>query len=331
MGWFTRPEVNLVQKRTRLILFLTLNALLVVGGLAWQVTPRRTTPEVASPAPPSAKLVRRYAWAGLDPARLTLRSNAALVADQESGEVLYEKDADRVTPMASITKLMTAMVLLDARLPMNAPVTVTQDDVDTLRNSLSHLPVGWTLTREEMLRLALMASENRAASALARTFPGGTEAFVAAMNAKASTLGMGHTRFVDPHGLHAENTSTARDLLLMVNAAYEYSAIRRMTTTPSYTVVSLNSGRSRTFGNSDYLVANDRWVVGLSKTGFINEAGYCLVLQSTIRDRPVVMVFLDSVGKHSRQGDAARVRAWLEAGAGDMALRRRDPDRQHAG
>lgn len=319
-----------MQKGTRFALFLALNALLVAGGLAWQTLPRRT-PDAASLASPSAKSVKRYAWAGLDPARLALRSNAVLVADQGSGEVLYEKDADRVTPIASITKLMTAMVLLDAHLPMNAPVTVTQDDVDILRNSLSHLPVGWTLTREEMLRLALMSSENRAAAALARTYPGGTPSFVAAMNAKASTLGMGHTRFVDPHGLHAENASTARDLLLMANAAYGYPAIRRMTTAPSYTAVSQSSGRSRTFGNSDYLVASDRWEVGLSKTGFINEAGYCLVLQATIKERPVVMVFLDSVGKHSRQGDAARVRAWLESGAGDMARGGKSPDGAHAG
>jgi D-alanyl-D-alanine endopeptidase (penicillin-binding protein 7) len=253
------------------------------------------------------------------------------VADQGTGEVLFEKDADRVASIASITKLMTAMVTIDARLPMDDPVTVTQDDVDTLRNSLSRLPVGWTLTREEMLRLALMASDNRAASALARTFPGGAEALVAAMNAKASALGMGHTRFVDPHGLHAEDASTARDLLLMVNAACGYPPIRRMTTTPSYTAVSLDSGRSRTFGNSDYLVASDGWVVGLSKTGFINESGYCLVLQATIMERPVVMVFLDSVGKHSRQGDAARVRAWLEAGAGDMALGKRSTGGPGAG
>ncbi len=319
-----------MHKRTRFALFLALNALLVAGGLAWQTIPRHS-PDAASLAPRSAKSVGRYSWAGLDPARLALRSKAVLVADQGSGEVLYEKDADRVTPMASITKLMTAMVLLDARLPMNAPVTVTEDDVDTLRNSLSHLPVGWTLTREEMLRLALMSSDNRAASALARTYPGGTPAFVAAMNAKASALGMGHTRFVDPHGLHAENASTARDLLLMANAAYGYAAIRRMTTAPSYTAVSQSSGRSRIFGNSDYLVASDRWEVGLSKTGFINEAGYCLVLQSTIMGRPVVMVLLDSVGKHSRQGDAARVRAWLESGAGDMAFKRRDPSAQHSG
>lgn len=319
-----------MQKRTRLALFLALNILLVFGGLAWQFLPRWNRSSTPS-SPQSSTEVPRHAWVGLAPDRLALRSNAALVADQRTGEVLYEKDADRVTPMASITKLMTAVVLLDAHLPMDAPVTVTQDDVDILRNSLSHLPVGWTLTREEMLRLALMASENRAASALARTFPGGTEVFVAAMNAKALALGMGHTRFVDPHGLHAENASTARDLFLLVNAAYGYPAIRRMTTTPSYTAVSLGSGRSRTFGNSDYLVANDRWVVGLSKTGFINESGYCLVLQSTIMERPVVMVFLDSVGKHSRQGDAARVRAWLEEGARDMALGRQSPGRHHAG
>ena len=305
-----------MSKRARLALFLVLLATLIISGLVAMYYFRPTP--APPPPPPPAPAPRPYSgntWGHLAPGSLSLLSKVAIVQDQRTGEVLYEKDADRVTPIASITKLMTAMVLLDAHLSMTAPVTVTQDDVDTLKNSLSHLPVGWMLTREQLLHLALMSSENRAASALARTFPGGTAAFVAAMNAKAAALGMAHTRFVDPHGLHPDNVSTARDLLLMVNAAYGYETIRRMTTSQEFTVESLNSGRARTFGNSDYLVAREKWVVGLSKTGFILESGYCLALQTTVLGRPVVMVFLDSVGKHTRMGDAARARAWLEAGA----------------
>jgi D-alanyl-D-alanine endopeptidase (penicillin-binding protein 7) len=210
---------------------------------------------------------------------------------------------------------MTAMVLLDCRLPSEEPIAVEEQDVDLLKQSLSHLPVGWVLTRGELLQLALMSSENRAASALARTYPGGAAAFVEAMNAKARALGMVDTRFADPSGLNPENTSTARDLLALVSAATQYDTIRHMTTSPSLTVTSLRSGRSRTFGNSDYLVTLEHWVIGLSKTGFIRESGYCLVLQAFILDRPVLMVLLDSDGKHSRMGDAARVRAWLEESA----------------
>ena len=302
-----------VSKGVRFSVFLCLLGSLALAALGFLYLQERHTPR-ASHAPPT----RPYSgesWGRLVPPALGLRSAMAIVQDQTTGEILYEKEADRITPIASITKLMTAMVLLDARLTMTAPVTIIDTDVDTLKNSLSHLPVGWMLTREDLLHLALMSSENRAAGALARTFPGGTEAFVAAMNSKAAALGMAHTHFVDPHGLHPENVSTARELLLMAGAAYAYEPIRRMTTSASLTVVALNSQRSRTFGNSDYLVTHEGWTVGMSKTGYIVESGYCLVLQATILNRPVLMVFLNRVGKHTRMGDAARTRAWLEASA----------------
>ncbi len=277
----------------------------------------------AGSAPERGRVVRRAGfvrltdspWPHLDAGRLRLRSAAALVVDGKSGRDLYAKNADAVTPIASISKLMTAMVLLDSHLPMNTPVTVTEDDVDTLRNSLSRLPVGWTLSREELLQLALMASENRAANALARTYPGGTTAFVARMNAKALALGMQRTYFLDPTGLHSENVSTAGDLALMVREAYTYPVIRQMTTTERYEVRSGLSGRPRLFGNSNRLMYNDHWSIGLSKTGFINESGFCLVMETSILDRPVFMILLDSQGKYSRLGDAARIRSWLQTAA----------------
>lgn len=254
-------------------------------------------------------------WPHLDTERLHLRSEEALVVDGQSGRDLYAKNVDTVTPIASISKLMTAMVLLDSHLPMDTPVTVTEDDVDTLRNSLSRLPVGWTLSREQLLQLALMASENRAANALARTYPGGTAAFVARMNAKAHALGMQHTYFLDPTGLHSENVSTASDLARMVREAYTYPLIRQMTTTERYEVRSSLTGRPRLFGNSNRLMYNDHWSIGLSKTGFINESGFCLVMETSILDRPIFMILLDSQGKYSRLGDAARIRSWLQTAA----------------
>ncbi len=299
-------------------LFFLFPVLLGFSSLAESSAPAR-----AGSAPEEAHVVRRAGfvrltdspWPHLDAGRLRLRSAAALVVDGKSGRDLYAKNAEAVTPIASISKLMTAMVLLDSHLPMNTPVTVTEDDVDTLRNSLSRLPVGWTLSREELLQLALMASENRAANALARTYPGGTTAFVAQMNAKAHALGMQRTYFLDPTGLHSENVSTASDLALMVREAYTYPLIRQMTTTERYEVRSSISGRPRLFGNSNRLMYNDHWSIGLSKTGFINESGFCLVMETSILDRPVFMILLDSQGKYSRLGDAARIRSWLQTTA----------------
>jgi D-alanyl-D-alanine endopeptidase (penicillin-binding protein 7) len=213
-------------------------------------------------------------------------------------------------PIASITKLMTAMVVLDAGLDMNDPVTVTQDDVDTLRHTHSRLSVGTVLTRADMMLIALMASENRAAASLARSYPGGTAAAVAAMNRKAAKLGMTHTHFFDGTGLNGDNISTPGDLAKLVQAAYRYADIRAFSTTPQYQVHS--RGHLLQYKNTNLLVKEPDWDIGVSKTGFINEAGKCLVMMARIRDEPVIIVLMDSWGKYTRIGDANRVKQWLE-------------------
>ncbi|HET8731673.1 MAG TPA: D-alanyl-D-alanine endopeptidase [Moraxellaceae bacterium] len=242
---------------------------------------------------------------------LYLQSRAAVVMNAETGEVLYSKNSDRTMPIASITKLMTAMVVLDAHLPMDAPVTITEDDVDHLRNTSSRLTVGTTLPRHEMMLLALMSSENRAAAALARTYPGGTPAAVAAMNRKAQELGMTHAHFLDSTGLHSENSASPADLVRMVKAARNYPEIHEYTTTAEHMVQSGN-GRTLQYRNTNALVKSDRWNIEVSKTGFINEAGKCLVMQARIQSRPVVIVLMDSAGRYTRIGDANRVKQWLE-------------------
>jgi D-alanyl-D-alanine endopeptidase (penicillin-binding protein 7) len=245
--------------------------------------------------------------------RLALKSSSALVLDQASGEVLFGKNPNAVLPIASITKLMTSMVVLDASLDPNELITVTEDDVDWLRGSSSRLPVGATLTRDQMLRLALMASENRAAAALSRAYPGGRPGFVAAMNEKARSLGLSGTRFSDPTGLSSANVSTAEDLATMVAAAHTYAPIREYSTTAG---LDMQLGRRMVaFHNTNRLVAASGWDIGLSKTGFINEAGRCLVMQAQMAGRAVIIVLLDSWGKNSRLADAARVRQWIEAAA----------------
>ncbi|MDR2875016.1 MAG: D-alanyl-D-alanine endopeptidase [Methylobacillus sp.] len=242
---------------------------------------------------------------------LKLASAKALVMNQETGEVLYAKSADTPTPMASVTKLMTAMVVLDAKQSLDELVTIGAEDVDTLRGTRSRLPIGTTLTRGELLQLALMASENRAASALAHAYPGGYEKFIRAMNAKAKMLDMTHTRFLDGTGLNSGNVSTAEDLAKMVNAAYDYPEIRKVSTASAYAV---DTGRRETeFHNTNILVRNSDWNIGLSKTGYINEAGRCLVMQAEVAGQPLIIVLLDSNGKFTRIGDANRVRKWLES------------------
>jgi len=240
-----------------------------------------------------------------------LRSAAVVVQDQSSGTVLFEKNPEAVVPIASITKLMTAMVVLDAKPSMHETLTVDDDDVDTLRNSRSRLVVGTRLTREDMLRLALMSSENRAAASLARHYPGGTAAFIAAMNRKAADLGLADTRFFDPTGLNASNVSSARDLCKMVTAAAKYPLIREFTTTAEYTVDI--HGRPRTFRNTNALVRNPDWEIDVSKTGFINEAGRCLVMQARFNQKPMIIILLDSWGKMTRLGDANRIKRWVES------------------
>ena len=241
-----------------------------------------------------------------------LLSSFALIYDEQTQRPLYTKNPDAITPIASITKLMTAMVVLDANPDLDEEISVAEADQDVLKGTHSRLGVGTTFTRREMLNLALMSSENRAASALARNYPGGTAAAIAAMNAKARQLGMMNTTFRDPTGLNSQNVSTARDLVRMVAAARNYKLIHQFTTTASRSVEG-QRGRELLFNNTNPLVKNASWEIGLSKTGFINEAGRCLVMQAQIRQRPVIIVLLDSVGKSSRIGDANRVKKWIES------------------
>lgn len=243
---------------------------------------------------------------------LKLASAKALVINQLTGEVVYAKNTDIPTPIASVTKLMTAMVMLDARLPMDDLLYISDEDVDYLKGTSSRLSVGTTLTRGELLQLALMASENRAAAALGRNYPGGITAFTQAMNYKAQLLGMKSTRFVDATGLDSNNKSTAQDLAKMVNAAYHYPEIRQVTTSPSQEITLYGRQNPLNFVNTNALVRGSNWVIGLSKTGFINEAGRCLVMQAEISGQPMIIVLLDSVGKMTRIGDANRIRKWVE-------------------
>lgn len=241
-----------------------------------------------------------------------LRSAIALIYDLQGQSVLYDKNSDTQTPIASITKLMTAMVVLDAQQPLDEEVTIEKADIDTLKGTRSRLRVGMKLTREELLRLALMASENRAANALARTYPGGYEAAILAMNYKAYGLGMRNTRFFDPAGLNSNNVSTAYDLVRMVEAARDYTQIHQYTTAVSHSVDGWR-GRQLRFVNTNPLVRSASWNIGVSKTGYISEAGRCLVMEATINQRPVIIVLLDSWGKNSRIGDANRIKKWMES------------------
>ena len=278
---------------------------------------RRTVAAAAAGAAAAAAVVARPSFgqlAGLhqvsDP--LDLKSSVALVMDQETSEVLLRKNDHAVLPIASITKLMTGLLVAEAKLPMDEMITITKEDVDTEKNSSSRLRVGTTLTRGEMLHLALMSSENRAAHALGRTYPGGLQHFVQLMNMKAKLLGMSETQFVEPTGLSSRNQSSAHDLATLVNVAHSNALVREFSTSPSYEVAVGN--RTLQFNNTNRLVKSDHWEIGLQKTGYISEAGRCLVMQAEVAGRKIIMVFLDSVGKYSRLGDAERVRSWVEAG-----------------
>jgi serine-type D-Ala-D-Ala endopeptidase (penicillin-binding protein 7) len=240
---------------------------------------------------------------------LDLKSSAALVLDSDTNEVLFSKNSQAVLPIASLTKLMTAVVVAEAKLPLGEMLTVNEDDVDTEKGSRSRLKIGTQLSREEMLHLALMSSENRAAHVLGRSYPGGLEAFVAAMNAKALVLGMKDTHYVEPTGLSSRNQSSAQDLATLVKAAHEHQIIRELSTSPEYQVEIGN--RAMNFRNTNGLVRNPEWDIGLQKTGYITEAGRCLVMQAKLAGRQLIMVFLDSAGKYSRLGDAERVRRWI--------------------
>jgi serine-type D-Ala-D-Ala endopeptidase (penicillin-binding protein 7) len=242
---------------------------------------------------------------------LSLSASVALVIDQSTNEVLFSKNGNAVLPIASLTKLMTGLVVADAQLPLDEEITITREDIDTLKGSRSRLSIGTRLTRGELMHLALMSSENRAAHALGRTHPGGIDQFVRDMNQKAVALGMTDSRFVDPTGLSSGNQSSARDLATLAAASYNQPIMRELSTSPGYR---LAVGRKTLqYNNSNGLVRSDNWDIGLQKTGYISEAGRCLVMQATVAGREVIMVFLDSVGKVGRLRDAERVRHWMEA------------------
>jgi len=318
-------------------LFLALFVVLVSGALADPATAQsrgadtaksgaassaadtaRKTRTVAQPSSQTRKKARRSSrpsegqLAGLHKTddALDLKSSVALVVDQDTNEVLFEKNPHAVLPIASITKLMTALITVDAGLDLEERLEVERSDrtIDRVR---SWLNPGVKLTRAQALQLALMSSENHAAQLLGRTYPGGVEAAVDAMNAKAQLLGMHETHFADPTGLSADNRSSPGDLVRLVNAAYEHPLIREYSTSSELT---LPIGRRVVrYGNTNRLTASPDWDIGLQKTGYISAAGRCLVMQAVIEGRRIVMVLLDSVGKYSRLGDAQRIRAWLEA------------------
>jgi D-alanyl-D-alanine endopeptidase (penicillin-binding protein 7) len=274
-----------------------LGALLTLVVFAFQAAPAGAQSHIDSP------LLRD----------LALKSSAALVVDQDTGEMLAAKNADAVQPVASLTKLMTALVVLDSGLSLDEELVLTTDDVDRIKRTPSRLPIGTRLTRDELLLLALMASENRAALALSRNYPGGTRAFVARMNSMARELGMHHTRFSDAAGLSSGNLSTAHDLLVLMNAAAAQPLIRAHSTQPQYTLRVGSKRRRLSFINSNRLVRrHGQWDIDLQKTGYTNEAGRCLVMQARVANRRLSMIFLDSVGKLTRYGDASRVRASVE-------------------
>lgn len=281
---------------------------------------RRATKKVAS-------TTRRVAFARLpaDPLKLPLKASVAYVIDQESDKVLLGKNDDDVRPIASLTKLMTGLIVSEAQLPMDERITITGEDVDRLKHSSSRLQVGTVLTRREALHLALMSSENRAAHALARTYPGGVPAFVSAMNNKARQLGMAQTRYVDPTGLSSGNQSSARDLAVLADAAYQKPLLRKYSTSRGYEVEAAN-GRELQYVNTNKLVRNGEWDIGLQKTGYISEAGQCLVVQTKVKGRNLIMVFLDSASTVSRIRDAQIVRRWLREHADFARIGKSDRD-----
>ena len=298
----TRGGSNAPMARTRLV-----KKVVLVHGRRKVVYQRVAARDaVIAPAVASAGDM-----AGLNRTRdpLELKSNVALVLDQNSGSALLEKNADVPLPIASITKLMTGMVVLDARQSLNEILEITNDDLDREKNTTSRLRIGSRLSRADLLHIALMSSENRAAAALGRNYPGGTQAFVAAMNAKARTLGMTHAHYADASGLSSRNVASASDLAKLVVAASRQPILRQYSTDTQYVVDT--GGHILQYVNTNQLVKNPDWDISLQKTGYIAEAGRCLVMQARVQGRPVVMVFLDSKGKQSRLGDAMRVRKWL--------------------
>lgn len=301
-------------------LVIALTAALGFATSAFYLTSRATPPEpIADQSEPALTeaSVPHYIKAaeiiayGRPQRLLSLRSDAALVLDEREDVVLYGRRVDTPKPIASLTKLMTALVLLDSGLDLNEPIEVTREDRDRLRGSRSRLPYGTVATRHELLLAALGASDNRAAAALARTYPGGTPVFVAAMNAKAKALGMSKSRFADASGLHSGNVASVRDLAKLVAAASASPLISTLSTTSDFDLTDQKTGRRLEFRNTNRLVRRGSWDIALSKTGYTADAGNCLVMQATINGRPLTLVLLDSWGKLSKYGDAERVREWL--------------------
>ena len=282
--------------------------LLAVLACALFATTAGATEKAVKPKVTKASAVVDFTKDG-DP---ILQSSGALVLDPATGQTLYSKNADHVSPIASITKVMTAMVVLDAKLPMDEAIEITADDIDMIKGTGSRLPIGAHFRRDDLMRLALMASDNRAASALGRNYPGGLPAFVEAMNVKAKTLGLTQTRYVDSSGLSPGNVSSPQDLGKLVTAASKYDLIKEYSTTRAVNVTLPDSKKTLKFVNTNGLVRGSDWNIGLSKTGYISEAGKCLVMQAMIANQPVVIVLLDSWGRLTRIGDANRIKKWLE-------------------
>lgn len=258
-----------------------------------------------------------YGLHGVEDA-LKLKSSVALVLDQDTNEVLFAKNSQAVLPIASITKLMTALLVVEAGQSLDEKLTISDEDIDSEKYTRSRLTVGATLTRGEMLHLALMSSENRAANALGRYYPGGLATFVTAMNAKAQSLGMTDTHYVEPTGLSSRNQSSAKDLAALVKVAHEVPLLRELSTSKEYQVAL--GRRQLQYHSTNALVSNPAWDIGLQKTGFINEAGRCLVMQARMAGRKLIMVFLDSTGKYTRIADAERVRKWINSNPSAAAV-----------
>lgn len=301
---------------TRVVFATTL--FFAVNGVLWGAS----LPDTAELAVPASSMPTHETET--DPAYWTLigkpdvRSSSVVIYDEVDEVVLYSKDANRARPIASITKLMTAIVVREADLPLDEVIKITLDDRDTEKGTTSRLLVGTKLTRNDLLHLALMSSENRAAHALGRTYPGGLAEFVRAMNKKAKALGMKSARFVEPTGLSSGNVASATDLVKLVRAASLDPLIREYSTSPSH-IVAIGQELLE-FKNSNSLVRKDDWHIALQKTGYTSEAGRCLVMTALVRDRPVVMVLLNSFGKYTRIADARRVRTWMERDNGSQQL-----------
>jgi D-alanyl-D-alanine endopeptidase (penicillin-binding protein 7) len=300
----------ILKKPTRILVALATFAGMVLTTLHVTSNANVTPPVENKPAASyiSAAEIIEYG----QPNRLTLQSGVAMIMDDREGVMLYGRNVERQRPIASLTKLMTALVIIEAGLPLDEQIKITREDRDRLRGTRSRLGFNAVFTRYDLLRAALGASDNRAAAALGRTYPGGEETMFRAMNEKAQKLGMTQTRFVDASGLHNGNVSTANDLVQLVNETQKHQLFHMMTTTPSFRVTDQASGRQIAFRNTNRLVHRDSWDIGLSKTGYTAAAGNCLIMQTTISDRPLTIVLLNSWGKLSRYGDARRIQHWLQ-------------------